>query len=86
MLPEAAFAAFGEGCAGSWEGEIPPYVCASCLQVPGWLDLVTDDALALVMAQLSLAIAMLCFFWKGGAVKSSVSLGLAFCCSLRQRL
>lgn len=64
MLPEAAFAAIGEGCAGSWEGEIPPYLYASSLQVPGWLDPVTDDVLSLIMAQLSLAIPILYFSWE----------------------
>lgn len=64
MLPGAAFAAIRESCAGSWEGEIPPYLYASSLQVAGWLELVSDNVLSLVTAQLSLAIPILFFSWE----------------------
>lgn len=52
-------------------------VFVSWLQAPGWLD--AGAVLSLVMAQLSLAIAILCLSGEGGGVKSSVSLGR--CCA-----
>ena len=52
---EAGFADVREGCAGSRlseapKGEIPPYLYASSLQFPSWLDLRTDNVLLLVTA------------------------------------